>query len=410
MIQPSFRALLFEAIREFAEHGYRSEADLSAWLMRLHAALEREMPADGWVRQQLEAALGRIFNREVKTGGLLKRVPGVSRYTLDRISPTLRAELDRRIFAGIDLIRLNRRAAVEKTLQRFAGWVSSVPRGGSHQTDIRSIAAELAKPAKQVRFEARRVAIDQGHKLSAAVAHVAAAQAGAIGGIWHDRGERDHGYDARPEHLKRSGTLFLVRDSWAIDEGLIRKGGLGYTDEIEQPAELPYCSCFYEYVTSPRALPETLLTTKGREWVRGAAVRHDALERIAMRSRQVQGLDITIETAKGETRFGAGPDGTPWSVTMPADYGYLKWTMGADGEQIDCYVGPNSESPRAWVVDQLTLGGAFDEHKALIGFDTQAEALAAYLNGFSDGRGHDRVGAIAEMPLTDLARLQLAPA
>lgn len=268
MIQPSFRALLFEAIREFAKHGYRSEADLSAWLLRLHAALEREMPADGWVRQQLEAALGRIFNREVKTGGLLKRVPGVSRYTLDRISPKLRAELDRRIFAGIDLIRLNRRAAVEKTLQRFAGWVSSVPRGGSHQTDIRSIAAELAKPAKQVRFEARRVAIDQGHKLSAAVAHVAAAQAGAIGGIWHDRGERDRGYDARPEHLKRSGTLFLVRDSWAMDEGLIRKGGLGYTDEIEQPAELPYCSCFYEYVTSPRALPETLLTAKGREWVR----------------------------------------------------------------------------------------------------------------------------------------------
>lgn len=268
MIQPSFRALLFEAIREFAEHGYRSEADLSAWLLRLHAALERELPADGWVRQQLEAALGRIFTREVKTGGLLKRVPGVSRYTLDRISPTLRAELDRRIFAGIDLIRLNRRAAVEKTLQRFAGWVSSVPRGGSHQTNIREIAAELAKPAKQVRFEARRVAIDQGHKLSAAVAHVAAAHAGAIGGIWHDRGEHDHGYDARPEHLKRSGTLFLIRDSWAMEDGLVRKGGLGYTDEIEQPAQLPFCSCFYEYVTSPRALPETLLTAKGREWVR----------------------------------------------------------------------------------------------------------------------------------------------
>ena len=114
------------------------------------------------------------------------------------------------------------------------------------------------------------MAIDQGHKLSAAVAHVVAIGSGAIGAVWHDRGEHDHGYDARPEHLKRSGTLFLVRDSWAMTEGIIRRAGLRYTDEIEQPAELPFCSCFYEYLTSPRSLPETVLTAKGREWLRAS--------------------------------------------------------------------------------------------------------------------------------------------
>jgi hypothetical protein len=52
---------------------------------------------------------------------------------------------------------------------------------------------------------------------------------------------------------------------------LIAKRGLKYTDEIEQPAELVFCSCAYQYVTALRDLPETLLTAKGREWIRSAA-------------------------------------------------------------------------------------------------------------------------------------------
>lgn len=265
MIQPRFYSLLLEALQEFAKSGYTSEGALQDWLIRLHAALDYEMPTDAFTRKQLSNALNVVFNREVRTG-IQKRVPGVSRYTIDRVSPTLRAELDRRIYAGVDLIRLNKRAAKEKTLQRFSGWVSSVPTGGSASTatEIREAAAEIGKTVRQQKYEARRVAIDQGHKLSAAVAHVVAKQEGAIAGIWHDRGEHDHGYDARPAHLKRSGTLFLIRDSWAMSEGLVRKGGLGYTDEIEQPAELPFCSCWYEFVTSPRGLPEILLTAKGR--------------------------------------------------------------------------------------------------------------------------------------------------
>jgi hypothetical protein len=57
-----------------------------------------------------------------------------------------------------------------------------------------------------------------------------------------------------------------------MNEGLIAKRGLQYMDEITEPAQEIYCSCWYEFVTSPRALPETLLTAKGREWVRTGAV------------------------------------------------------------------------------------------------------------------------------------------
>ncbi|MHB8406228.1 MAG: structural protein [Gammaproteobacteria bacterium] len=271
MIQPRFRSLLLEALKEFQDRGQWSEGELQSWLLRLHAALELDLPADDQIRRDLSTWLGKVFHRDVYGRGIAKRVPGVSRYTLSRIAPSLRAELDRRIFAGVDLIKLNKRAATQKTLQRFSGWVTSQPTGGLPPRNIREVAAEIAKPAAQVRYEARRVAIDQGHKLSSAVAHVVAMNEGAVAAIWHDRGQYDRGYDARPEHLKRSGKLFLVRGSQAIEDGLVKRGG-PYTDEVTQPAFEIFCSCWWQFVKSARALPDELLTEKGRAQLKGVAV------------------------------------------------------------------------------------------------------------------------------------------
>ncbi len=264
----ALRALVQRAVEEFAASGLSSDAALQDWLMRLHATIEREMPSDAESKEAIATALRAVYDRGARKG--FAHIPGVSRYTLERIAPELRAELDRRIHASVDLIRLNKKAATEKTLQRFAGWVSSVPRGGTAETDLRSVASEILKPVARVKYEARRVAVDQGHKLNAAISHVVAQGAGAIAAIWHDRGEHDKGYDARKEHLARSGKLYLVRDSWAMDEGLVKRGG-PYTDEVDQPAERVYCSCWWEWITSPRSLPEEMLTEKGRQWVRGAA-------------------------------------------------------------------------------------------------------------------------------------------
>lgn len=284
-VNPRFYALLQQALREFAIAGYVSERQLQEWLGRLRAALERELPGDVELRKALADSLTSIFTRDVDRGGIAKRVPELMRYTIDQVRPQLRAELDRRIFAGVDLIKLNRTAAVEKTLQRFSGWVTSLPPSGGSAEDLRSLAAQIAKPARQVKFEARRVAVDQGHKLGAAVAHVVAKQEGAIAAIWHDRGEYDRGYDARPAHLARSGKIFLIRDSWAMENGLIRRGAVPYTDEFEQVAELPLCSCYYEYITTPHCLPETMLTSAGRAWVAGNARPGPPLQRAAYRSR-----------------------------------------------------------------------------------------------------------------------------
>lgn len=264
----AFRTLLMQAIKEFAARGYTSEFELQEWLMRLHTALDIEMPSDEEIRKTLALSLTSVHKREIERG-IAQLVPGVSRYTLDRVAPALRAELDRRIFAGVDLIKLNKRSVTEKTLQRFSGWVTSVPPGGSSETNLRSVATDIAKGPARLKFEARRVAIDQGAKLSSAVTHTVAIGQGAIAAIWHSNW-RQKGYDYRVDHKERDGRLYTIRGSWALDDGLIKKGAAGYLDDITQPAEEPFCQCTAQYVTSLQNIPDDMLTVKGREALAGA--------------------------------------------------------------------------------------------------------------------------------------------
>jgi len=117
-----------------------------------------------------------------------------------------------------------------------------------------------------------------------------------------------------------------------------------------------------------------------------------------------KGLDITIETPKGEERTNKDPNGPKWSVKVPEAYGYVKRTRGADEDQVDVYVGPKVDSDRAYVVDQLDLKtGKFDETKVILGADSAKAARDIYEKGFSDGRGAERIGAVSE---TDIAGLQ----
>jgi len=106
------------------------------------------------------------------------------------------------------------------------------------------------------------------------------------------------------------------------------------------------------------------------------------------------GLDITIETEKGQERTGTDSDGETWSVTMPADYGYIKGTTGADGDHIDVYMGEMPGSDTVVIVNQVDAEtGKFDEHKVIIGTGSTAAALRIYEAVFSDGKGKARIGS-----------------
>ena len=106
---------------------------------------------------------------------------------------------------------------------------------------------------------------------------------------------------------------------------------------------------------------------------------------------KIGGMDVSIENAKGSERKGRDKGGKEWSVTMPAHYGYVNRTEGADGDQLDVYIGDNPESENVFVVDQVDAESKeFDEHKAMVGFDSQEEAEQAYDQAFDDGKGKDR--------------------
>lgn len=116
----------------------------------------------------------------------------------------------------------------------------------------------------------------------------------------------------------------------------------------------------------------------------------------------LHGLDISIENPKGSTRSGTDADGTPWSVKMTSPYGYIKRSSGADGEQIDVYIGNEALSERVFIIDQVDAESKkFDEHKVILNTPDRTVAEALYDAHFSDGRGPERRAAVTEMTLPE---------
>jgi len=115
----------------------------------------------------------------------------------------------------------------------------------------------------------------------------------------------------------------------------------------------------------------------------------------------VNGFGIAMETPKGGRRTGTNEDGQRWAVKMPADYGRLKGTKGMDGDQIDVYLGENTQASTVYIINQRNLDGSPDEHKVMMGFDSEKEARDTYFKGFSDGSGQARLDSMVPMSLEE---------
>ena len=254
---------LTAAIRDLETNGYDSTERVARWSEEIRLAAEREMLPPATMAKRLRDLLGAKYDTFLRSG-LYKAHPGIARYTVERLKPAMRRELDRRIVSSADLIRLNRQEAIEKTLRRFAGWATSIPAGGTDAVDTIETKTELRKALKQLPFVERRVLIDQGHKMIAAVNQVVAEGGGALAMVWHSRW-RVAGYDYREDHKERDRQVYAIRGNWALQKGLMRKGPAGYADEITKPAEEVFCQCSGQWLYSLRALPRDMLTDKGIE-------------------------------------------------------------------------------------------------------------------------------------------------
>lgn len=270
MATQSFYSVVAEAVRYFEEHGFQSAEELQMWTDRIRRAAVDTLTPENVLNEELSRALGGIYKRLIDDGQILKTHKGIERFTIERLKPKLRTELDRRLMVSRNLIKLNRQQMIEKTAQRFAGWASSVPAGGSRAVDVKDTKDNIRKALTSLPFEERRVAIDQGHKFVASLNEIIAVDGGAIAMRWHSRW-RSPGYRYRIEHKERDGVIYLLRSSWAKDKGLVKPGPDGYYDDITKVGEEVFCSCWAEWVYHLRDLPENMLTLKGRDEL--AAVR-----------------------------------------------------------------------------------------------------------------------------------------
>lgn len=91
-----------------------------------------------------------------------------------------------------------------------------------------------------------------------------------------------------------------------------------------------------------------------------------------------------------------------WRAEFPAHYGYFRATEGNDGDAVDVFVGENRDATTAYIVDQTDPGSStFDEHKVLMGFDTEQAARDAYLSAFEGDLGQRVLGTITPVSTSD---------
>lgn len=117
---------------------------------------------------------------------------------------------------------------------------------------------------------------------------------------------------------------------------------------------------------------------------------------------QIAGLNIAIENPIGSVRRGVDQDGHAWETQMSAHYGYIENTIGADGDELDIFVAPDTEQDyqgRVFIINQIDRAGRFDEHKVILGVPSKARAIALYQAHYDEQ--FNSIGSMVEMSMED---------
>lgn len=116
---------------------------------------------------------------------------------------------------------------------------------------------------------------------------------------------------------------------------------------------------------------------------------------------KVAGMDLSIESPAGSVREDKHNVPPKWRTEMKSHYGYVKGTVGFDKDHLDVFVKPGTSEDwngTVYVVNQNKGNGQLDEHKAMIGFTSQDEARAAYLENYEKG-WESHIRSVVPLPL-----------
>lgn len=101
------------------------------------------------------------------------------------------------------------------------------------------------------------------------------------------------------------------------------------------------------------------------------------------------GLQISIETGRSRCREWKNPhDGSQGMSRMTLPYGYIKGTLGTDGDHVDCFVGQDREAPEVYVIHTLKAPDftEYDEDKCVMGVRSPEEARRVFFASYNDPR------------------------
>lgn len=98
-----------------------------------------------------------------------------------------------------------------------------------------------------------------------------------------------------------------------------------------------------------------------------------------------RGLPVSIEAGRSRVREWFNPqDGTQGMSRMTIPYGYIRGTMGVDGDQVDVFVGPDHSADTVYVVHTTKAPDftGYDEDKCFVGVNSPEEAMRYFLAAY----------------------------
>jgi hypothetical protein len=125
--------------------------------------------------------------------------------------------------------------------------------------------------------------------------------------------------------------------------------------------------------------------------VKGRVVTKDQKREISF-----QGMQIVIENEKGSIREWKH-NGENGLTKMFYPYGFIKRTIGDDGEEVDCFIGDDKFAPFAYIIRPSdSKDYSAKEDKAMLGFSSQDAARDAFLAHYNN---QEFLGDIVELPI-----------
>lgn len=218
-------------------------------------------------------------------GGYKEKALGLKSYNPYKYKAQYLRQLNNRVDTALGLIVNHHQAYMLEIVNRYKEWFSiDSPDVRGDKATPEAFSKKLSafchhdkdKFEKHMKF----VIKDQSNKLSAALDEITASQGGAFAMIWKTRNDKrvvgnpsglyPKGAPIHGNHYVRNNKLFLLKNSWALKEGYIKKTkGVEYLEDLPdgKPSDAIGCRCFRIDIYSLEDIPNEyhfILTKKGK--------------------------------------------------------------------------------------------------------------------------------------------------